>query len=1187
MAETWDDLEALRTSREDLFALALKLRAVGLKASPAQLVEAHDALLGLRLAGALPDDPLQWAGYLAPIFCRSAVEQDIFHRAFPDWAKSQGNFLESSPPVEKGGQDGFNTDTASANTGTPPLNVVDESPHNLIHRLASFCRQGKKQAQRRLTPLLHRREPVKRISTLALGLLVLCMVWLAVMHFLPSEKSKIITFELSEEGRTATQRKIKPLPKPGKIPTSFPSRPPEPDSPPQLPFGPYGFTSQQLAYWAAGTPLTVFAVWLVWGIIDRRTVLTKQPAEPMENPNQYWVKGTEEGLFRTADFSFAGAKFREPVAHATRRIHPEKTLAATLRRAGLFSPVYRRRRRHPEHLVLIDRASLPGPAANAAAPAISRDHLAAYGEALVGQFRAEQVITHVYYFNRDPRRCRDYESDSAAIDLAALESRHGTCRLLVLSDAAGLFEPLSGRPVDWLDEFARWPLRVVLTPKPVDEWGYPEGTLALNGFAVAPIHPRSLALLAELWLPLALREDSTEATLQQVRLLAPVESRITALPETLRHHGDRWLEPVSPDAGVLRALLSELRHCLGEDGFLLLQALAVYPEPSWPLTLYVDSVLNDAYINWKLVTPTGADDRRALRLLSLARLPWLRHGRMPDYLRLALVRSLTRARHRQVAAIYRNLQEAQEQQPHAIALNIAPPPKRGWFRPLLARKQPVPPLEDRIFAKVLLGGKPGWLDVELPNVLSRLLPAISWDEVAARMLAGFAAAALWAMLFLTVLTQYQTQFDEWLRNQELARHGLVPVKIIKAPSTDWQEGPLVDALTGGGFAPRIEDPPLGTPNPSGAVPNAQALMPSPNRGKNEAIPGLDTSAGSEKPLRPKLVWDGHNVIQAGSEAAAAGRWIAQRLRYIDYGREVLVNPDSLLADNAASSATAIAAPNEVTVWLADVPQAFQDSLAAPVFIEPDRRVIPAGQFTMGSPAQETGRTPDEGPQHTVKVAQFALGSTEVTFDEYDAFAKATNRQLPSDEGWGRGRRPVINVSWDDAQAYAAWLSEKAHKAYRLPTEAEWEYAARAKTQTSRYWGDDPKNQQACQYANVYDRQHVDEIKKRYSWAGTPFDCDDAYPFTAPVGQFKPNAWGLQDMLGNAWEWVADCWHDSYQGAPNDGSDWEDKKGCDSGRRVLRGGSWNSYPGIVRAAYRGRSYPGSGDIFIGFRLARTL
>jgi len=237
---------------------------------------------------------------------------------------------------------------------------------------------------------------------------------------------------------------------------------------------------------------------------------------------------------------------------------------------------------------------------------------------------------------------------------------------------------------------------------------------------------------------------------------------------------------------------------------------------------------------------------------------------------------------------------------------------------------------------------------------------------------------------------------------------------------------------------------------------------------------------------------------------------------------------------------------------------------------PEMVFLPGGTFTMGSPADEAGRSNGEWPQHRVSIAPFAIGRYEVTFEEYDVFARDTGRQLPDDRGWGRGRRPVIHVSWEDAQAYAAWLSKKTGKPYRLPTEAEWEYAARAGTATAYYWGNDAR--QACQFANVSENA---------------FGCEDGFPErTAPVGSFQANAFGLQDMLGNVWEWVADCWHDDYQGAPADGRSWEDKGACRSGRRVLRGGSWFDVPDDVRAASRDWFNPVRRFNDLGFRLART-
>ena len=270
------------------------------------------------------------------------------------------------------------------------------------------------------------------------------------------------------------------------------------------------------------------------------------------------------------------------------------------------------------------------------------------------------------------------------------------------------------------------------------------------------------------------------------------------------------------------------------------------------------------------------------------------------------------------------------------------------------------------------------------------------------------------------------------------------------------------------------------------------------------------------------------------------------------------------------------------------------SLGLP-FPEPEMVEIPADSFSMGSPDTEKDRQPDESPQHKVVIAKpFRLGKYEVTFDEYDVFALLIKNDggctdghevtWAQDEGWGRGKRPVINVSWQDAQCYAEWLSRKTKKAYRLPTEAEWEYAARATTETPRPWPGELEA--ACRYANVFDQGSVGEIKKRYSYATwESFPCSDGYAFTAPVGKFKPNIFELHDMLGNVWEWVADCYHDTYQNAPVDGKSWDDGMKCASNRRVLRGGSWFYETQAVRSAYRYRGTPDFRNFTLGFRLAQ--
>ena len=236
---------------------------------------------------------------------------------------------------------------------------------------------------------------------------------------------------------------------------------------------------------------------------------------------------------------------------------------------------------------------------------------------------------------------------------------------------------------------------------------------------------------------------------------------------------------------------------------------------------------------------------------------------------------------------------------------------------------------------------------------------------------------------------------------------------------------------------------------------------------------------------------------------------------------------------------------------------------------PEMVVLPTGSFRMGSPSGEEGRYDFEGPVRTVTIgSRIAMGRYEVTFAEYDRFADADSRRSrPDDQGWGRGSRPVMNVSQEDAKAYAAWLSEQTGKTYRLPSEAEWEYAARAGTETAYSWGDS-----------------ISCIQARYG-RREDGECSNSSDGPVSVGSFEPNAFGLFDMHGNVWEWVADCWHYSYEGAPTDGSAWT--TGCDEALAVVRGGSWLYSPRNLRAAYRYSYSPSFRYYDIGFRLVQDL
>lgn len=252
---------------------------------------------------------------------------------------------------------------------------------------------------------------------------------------------------------------------------------------------------------------------------------------------------------------------------------------------------------------------------------------------------------------------------------------------------------------------------------------------------------------------------------------------------------------------------------------------------------------------------------------------------------------------------------------------------------------------------------------------------------------------------------------------------------------------------------------------------------------------------------------------------------------------------------------------------AAAPEAFRDCPECPEMV-----VIPAGRFLMGSPTNEPQRYTHEGPLHRVTVPPFAAGRHLVTFAQWDACVEAGGcSRSPRDEGWGRGDRPVIHVSWDDAQEYVRWLSKRTGKPYRLLSEAEFEYAARAGSSTAYPWGDRPSHERA--------NYGADECCEGRAQGR------DAWVYTSPVGRFPPNAFGLYDMQGNVYEWVEDAWHDSYDGAPDDGSAWVEMP--ELRRRVLRGGSWGNVPQEMRSASR-LWFAADGRVNeVGFRVARGL
>ena len=272
---------------------------------------------------------------------------------------------------------------------------------------------------------------------------------------------------------------------------------------------------------------------------------------------------------------------------------------------------------------------------------------------------------------------------------------------------------------------------------------------------------------------------------------------------------------------------------------------------------------------------------------------------------------------------------------------------------------------------------------------------------------------------------------------------------------------------------------------------------------------------------------------------------------------------------------------------------------------PEMVVVPPGAFVIGSPSDEQGRRANEGPQKEIRIARpFAVGRFEVTRDEYDAFLRdsghpvsgncMTDRRKPGtwaldpdtnfhDPGFAQtGTHPAACVSWNDAKAYLAWLTGKSGGGYRLPTEAEWEYLARAGSTTAYPWG--ASIHEGCGHMNGFDKVIFDTKGDLYKGEAVPFaTCSDGYLNTAPVGTYAPNAFGLYDMIGNLAEWVEDCASQSYAAMRPDGT----AEGGDCSKHMVRGGSWGTQPRQLRSAQRLRYAAPDVDDSIGIRVAKTL
>ena len=1113
------------------------LRDAGLPAGIDRWQNAQDLIAALAARHRLPADPQALRALLAPLFCRSPEDQRAFATLFDQWLGA-GTAVERTMPRQ----------------GPPP--------------------EAKPQRPPPSTPL----HPVLA----ALALLV-AAVAAGLYLWLPQEPAT--------KGPDTPIRSAPPTiqPPPFEGATDYldlPLEPLPPRSPPEM-LGPGPDARRILAaadWLVPALPLILAAGLLAWRRLRRQDVLRYRKGDADSPLRQIALAGEDDDLFTSPRLRTALRRLHTTVPVPTRRLNERATADRTARNGGLFVPVYLDLPRVPELVVLLDFHH-------------RGDHLAGLAETLLERLRAAGVEVHRYLFQRHPARVRGPDGRSA--DLAEIAARHAGARLLIVGDPAVFVDPWSDRPADWIEILALWPQRGLLSTRGAPAlW---RDALEETGLACAPFGEAGMMRIAGHLSRTPAVAPGDRVGLRDPLLPGRLSERSAALDEV-------------PDESGRSALLARIDAWLGPRGGLLLAAVAVYPELNPGLTRRLDLAL----------FPADSPEIRAQRLLRLARLPWLRAGRLPEWLRIALSERTGAAQTRRIGDLYRELlRQATVDGEGAVRLSIALPGSAEpltrrlprvirerrwrldrWIRDLAGFSGVDAPLRDRIFLDTVL--RPHLLDFRLPRRLTRLLPrrraATGWLPAAGLALVLGAGLHLvwqgWDWRGKPAHAGLRTLAGSGLQALGRLPHGGFRVEILHTRESLVLAERLAGVLAANGFD---ETTLSGLPETETQAGTGELL----------ADPG-SSEAGSTPVAGPRPV----NSVQLGSKAAVPpGAFIADRLRYLAWGNppvtaDRLVEPPPGADPRLAGEPPP---PDLIRVWLAttghggvfadpferlltaaereafrnpeglDLPEPTMARAKAFEVVRdrlrdgsqgPAMLALPAGSFLMGSPGDEPERWSTEGPQRRVSVPPFAIGRTEVTFAEYDRFAMATGREQPDDAGWGRGDRPVINVSWEDAAAYAAWLSAETGRSYRLPTEAEWEYAARAGTGTPFWTGDCIHTDQANYDGN-----------SDYNGCGAKTGVFRRQ--TVPAGSLPANPWGLHEVAGNVWEWVQDCWHDDYEGAPAGAGARGEEGGGDCARRVVRGGGWGFEPGGLRSAYRRWSYADVASYDLGFRLARDL
>ncbi|MCP4701137.1 MAG: SUMF1/EgtB/PvdO family nonheme iron enzyme, partial [Gammaproteobacteria bacterium] len=933
------------------------------------------------------------------------------------------------------------------------------------------------------------------------------------------------------------------------------------------------------------------------------------------------------------------------------------TVKESARSGGRFTPVSGFRRLRPVYLALIERHGF-------------QDHNASLMDILLGRLAEHGILLERYAFSGDPRLCHPLDRAGPSLTLDELIGCHASDRLLIFADGKGFLDTRGNRPAPWLEKLNAWPLRVLFTReiRPVrllEETGLlvlsadADGLDVLSGYIKGEIRPVKV----------------------KMRDMGP-------LPLLLRERPIRLLQRQAPRPETMDKLLRQIRAFLGADTMDWFRACAVYPELHWPLTLYLGHQL------------PAADESPCLneaRLAQLVRLPWFRHGYMPDWLRVRLIDGLSPERERDIRTalfqllLYAPVAEKPLSSSRKFHLEIASPRFFGLLgRRLLSRLRKQDdehsPWADYVFQTFTQNP----LRVKIPKLLRRMLRKkrarkfLLWGTIFSFVPLLAVALALYFMPELKCVAVSPCVFQDrlesggqgpamvWIppgsfRMGDIQGKGLEnarPVHRVRLNAfalgryevtfeeydrfceAAGREKP-VDAGWGRSRRPVI--------NVSWEDAQAYAQWLSKETGHDYRLPAEaqweyaaraggedlyywgdnpDEACGYEnvadetfKQELDLLEWDIHNCTDGYADTAPVGQFEANEFSLYDmsgnvyewvwdwydkkyYARSPEENPEGpesgayrvTRGGNLNNSPRYVHSANRWGTFPGNRHSNIGFRLARldplpllpfyppkPEAQAPEMVFIPGGKFRMGD-IQGDGES-NEKPVHEITLGEFFIGKYEVKVGEFRRFVEEKTYETEaekegscwSDKDGDRGKglnwrnpgfeqaedHPVVCVSWNDAKVYIQWLNTRTSEKYRLPTEAEWEYVARAKTETVYWWGDEASHE----HAN-YGKDSCCEGVARGK---------DRWIYTAPTGSFVANSFGAQDIAGNVWEWVQDWYGDDYYAK----SPAKNPPGPKAGvSRVIRGSGWFDTPHHVRSAYRSRHAPGLRFDNLGFRLARA-